>query len=189
MNEKTNNKILAEGKYLRLVRRDGWEFVERTTCSGIVAIVAATEEDELVLVEQYRPPLRRRVLELPAGLAGDSSGAEGENRAEAARRELLEETGYEAEEMRLLTEAPISPGATTEVVGFYLARPIRKVASGGGVDNERIAVHLVPLTSAVEWLEEKAKSGALVDSKIYTGLFFLDNLGRKGESSWTNESK
>lgn len=189
MNMNMNDEILAEGKYLRFVRREGWEFIERTTCSGVVAVVAVTSEDELLLVEQYRPPLRSQVLELPAGLSGDSDGAEGEDPAEAARRELLEETGYEAQEMRLLTEGPTSPGATTEVIGFYHAHPIRKVASGGGVDNEKITVHRVPLTSAVEWLEERAKSGVLVDLKIYTGLFFLLNPAGKEKSSWTSESK
>src|SRR5215217_1288754 len=87
---------IAEGKRVRLVRRGDWEFVTRKKSSGIVAIVAVTDDYKLVLVEQYRPPVAKSVIELPAGLAGDEAGHEQEDLLTAARRELLEETGYEA---------------------------------------------------------------------------------------------
>src|SRR5580704_13589060 len=89
-------RTLFEGKHIRMVARGDWEYAERKNVTGIVAIIAVTAEGKLLLVEQYRPPLGKTVIELPAGLAGDIAGQEGEAMVTAARRELLEETGYEA---------------------------------------------------------------------------------------------
>ena len=89
-------KTIAETKFLKLVERGTWSFVQRQSDVRIVAIVAVTNNDELVLVEQYRPPTDSRVIELPAGLAGDIQGQESESLQTAAGRELLEETGYTA---------------------------------------------------------------------------------------------
>ena len=72
--------------------RDGWEYVSRSRGRNVVGIVAVTADDELVLVEQFRPPVNNRVLELPAGLVADEDAEE--DPLNAARRELLEETGY-----------------------------------------------------------------------------------------------
>ena len=60
-------KVLKEGKYLRLVKVDGYEFVERTNCRGVVAIIAVTGDERLVLTEQFRLPVGRVVIDLPAG--------------------------------------------------------------------------------------------------------------------------
>ena len=88
------SETLGEGRFLRLVRRNGWEFVQRIGVDGVVAIVAVTGDRELVVVEQKRPAVGRTVLDLPAGLAGD---VDGEDSLEAAaRRELEEETGFVA---------------------------------------------------------------------------------------------
>src|SRR4051812_22417920 len=94
-----NVKTLCDGKHIRLVQKGKWEFVERKKVSGIVGIVAVTDDGKLILVEQFRPPVNKRVIEIPAGLAGDVAGREEESLETAARRELLEETGYEAREM------------------------------------------------------------------------------------------
>src|ERR1017187_9697315 len=89
----SDRRILAEGRHLRFVERNGWEFVERKNVTGIAILVALTDWGGVLLVEQHREPVGARVLELPAGLAGD----EGEESAEsAANRELVEETGYRA---------------------------------------------------------------------------------------------
>jgi ADP-ribose pyrophosphatase len=170
--ENNRKQIVAAGKYVRLVNCGGWEFVERTTSTGIVVLVAVTDERKLILVEQYRPPVDSRVVELPAGLAGDLPGEELEELATAARRELLEETGYEAQEMTYLTQGPPSAGLSTEIVTLFLARGLTKTDAGGGDDSEDIEVHEVALDAALDWLEEKAAAGALIDPKVYTGLFF-----------------
>src|SRR5512142_3214140 len=104
----SDRQTIAEGKYLRFVKRGRWEYVERTQVSGIVGVLAVTDDNKLILVEQYRPPLQNPVIELPAGLAGDTPGTAGEALAIAARRELLEETGYEASGMELLTNGVVS---------------------------------------------------------------------------------
>jgi ADP-ribose pyrophosphatase len=83
--------------------------------------VAIAEEAQIVLAEQYRPPVDARALDLPMGLSGDLDGAKGEDLQEAARRELLEETGYEAARLELLGEGPTSAGLTNEVLTFFRA--------------------------------------------------------------------
>ena len=172
MNPEVRTQVLAEGRFARLVRRNGWEWAERTNNTGVVAIVAITQEAQIVLAEQYRPPLDVRVLELPMGLSGDLDGAEGEHLHEAARRELLEETGYEASRLELLGEGPTSAGLTNEVLTFFLAHGCRRVARGGGDEMEDIEVHVVPLGQAHAWLERKRAAGVLVDPKIYAAMYF-----------------
>jgi len=99
-------QLLYSGKHVHFVKVGGWEFADRPHISGIVAIVALTSKGEALLVEQFRPPVGKSVIELPAGLSGDVAGSAKEELVEAARRELLEETGYEAGEMVFLTEGP-----------------------------------------------------------------------------------
>jgi ADP-ribose pyrophosphatase len=77
MNEEEATTICA-GRHLTLRSINGWEFVERNRVSGIVAVQAITEERKLLLVEQFRAPVNRRVIEIPAGLAGDIEGEEDE---------------------------------------------------------------------------------------------------------------
>jgi ADP-ribose pyrophosphatase len=134
--------------------------------------VAITPARQLVLVEQYRPPVDRPVIELPAGLAGDEDGKEGEPLEAAARRELLEETGYQADRLAPVLEAVSSAGLCDEVVTFFLAKDIRKVAPGGGHGGESIIVHEVPLADAARWLRERQAGGAAVDCRVYAALHF-----------------
>ena len=117
-----SSRVVAEGKFLRLVVADHWEWVERVNASGGAVIVAVTPDRHLVLVEQYRIPIGARLLELPAGLAGDTPDAAGEATIEAARRELLEETGYEASDWQMLIEGYSSAGLTNESYHLFLAR-------------------------------------------------------------------
>jgi ADP-ribose pyrophosphatase len=167
-------QVLAAGKFLRLVKRGRWEYADRHTCTGAVAIVALTDDRRLILVEQFRIPLMKNVIELPAGLVGDVPGDEHEDLAVAARRELLEETGYEAGEMRWLFAGPSSAGLTSELVDFFLAHRPTRVHDGGGDAHEDIVVHEVPLTDAADWLAARVAGGALVDPKVYAGLFFCE---------------
>ncbi len=163
--------LLAEAKYLRIVRRGTWEYAERNNISGIVAIVAVTAKRELVLIEQYRPPVNGRVIELPAGLVGDVSGQEGESFETAAERELLEETGYEAKELIRLFNGPPSAGMTSEDVTFFLATNVEEVADGGGDESEEITVHTLPLENVPKWLVAQIEAGRQVDLKVYVGLY------------------
>ena len=170
-------ETLHEGRFLTLVRRGKWEFVKRQGATGVVAIVAVTDDAKLLLVEQFRPPLWKQVIELPAGLAGDIVGEETELLATAAARELVEETGYAARDIRLLTEGPSSAGLTDEMITFFLMTGLTKVSDGGGDASENILVHEVPLTDLPDWLEERRHAGWALDPKIYVGLFWLQHLG------------
>lgn len=169
-----NPKItLHTSKFLALVKEGHWEYVDRTNATGAAIIVAVTEERKLLLVEQYRIPVHARTIELPAGIIGDEPGSSDEAHAEAARRELVEETGFEASHMVALTHGPSSGGLTSETVTLFQAANLRRVGAGGGVAHENITVHEVPLSTVHEWLEAQAKSGALVDPKVYAGLYFI----------------
>ena len=132
MSESEHDEILAETSHVRLVNRNGWNFVQRTRATGVVSIIGVTKNDEYVFVEQHRPALAQSVIEFPAGLAGDIAGAESESLEEAARRELLEETGYEAGSLRQVCEVVSSAGLTDETITMFLAFDLEKTGSGGG---------------------------------------------------------
>jgi ADP-ribose pyrophosphatase len=166
---------MAEGRFARLVAQDGWEWVERTNVAGAVVVVAVTADRRLILVQQYRIPMAGPVIEMPAGLAGDRAGSEREDLAEAARRELREETGYEAARWECLAQGPASAGLSNEVYTLFLAADARRVGPGGGDDAENIQVHLVPLDDVPRWLEERRRQGLLIDPQIYAGLFFAND--------------
>ncbi|MFT5129356.1 MAG: ADP-ribose pyrophosphatase [Rhodothermales bacterium] len=165
-----DTEIAWQGKFIRVLVKDGWECVERIRCTGVVVIVPITPDGELVLVEQFRPPVGRQVLELPAGLVGDEPEFDGESIADAARRELLEETGFDAVEMRHLFDAGTSAGLTGEIPGFYLATGLTRVGPGGGTPRENIEVHVIPLPEVESWLDDCRSAGKVIDAKIYAAL-------------------
>ncbi|MCH2546781.1 MAG: NUDIX hydrolase [Alphaproteobacteria bacterium] len=160
--------ILHETERLKLIEEDGWQYVQRKNASGIVIMVAVTSENALVLVEQYRTPVHARVLELPAGIAGDINASE--TLAVAANRELEEETGYYAHDATLLFEGSVSPGLASETLTFFYMNKLEKRGSGGGVDDENITVHHVPLAEAEAFFTQFRNNGGMVDCKVYTGL-------------------
>jgi ADP-ribose pyrophosphatase len=171
-NENLPESVLHEGRFLRYLRRGKWEFVQRPNVSGIVGIVAVTPEQKLILVEQFRIPVNAQVIELPAGLAGDTAGHENEPLENAAARELFEETGYEAGSFTRLTEGCVSAGVTDEIITLFRAGNLKKTGVGGGDENENIKIHEIPLKDVEAWLLERRKGGAVVDLKVYAGLYF-----------------
>jgi ADP-ribose pyrophosphatase len=175
-NAEPQRRLLAEGKYIRLVARGRWEWAERTNTSGAVVIVALTPDRRIVFIEEYRRPLDARVVELPAGLVGDEPGTDNENVVEAAKRELLEEAGCVSNNWQRLIEGPSSPGLTNERYTMYLALDAEKTGDGGGDDTEDIHVCLVPLSEAEAWLDDRRKHGLLVDPKVYAALYFASKI-------------
>ncbi|MEZ5464894.1 MAG: NUDIX hydrolase [Lysobacteraceae bacterium] len=163
---------LAEGEYLRLIRRAGWEYAERSNARCAVIIVAITPEDRLLLVEQFRVPINARAIEMPAGLVGDIDSDEPIE--DAAIRELEEETGWRAECVELLMQGPTSAGMSNEIIAFARASGLGRVGSGGGDDSEDIIVHEIPRDEVASWLCRKAAEGYAIDPKLYAGLYFVE---------------
>jgi len=166
-------QTLHTGRFLALIKEGRWEYAHRVNATGASIILAVTDDRKLLLVEQYRIPVHARTIELPAGIIGDEPGSGNEDHAEAARRELLEETGYRAGRIEALTTGPASSGVTSETVTLFRAADLTRVGAGGGVAHEDITVHEVPLAEVQEWLGKKTEAGILVDPKIYAGLYFL----------------
>jgi ADP-ribose pyrophosphatase len=163
------SKVRAfSGRFLDVMWERGAEYTTRPRARGVVLVVPVTADGRLVLLEQYRVPLGGRVIEFPAGVVGDEDDAE--TFEAAARRELLEESGYAARTLEFLLRGPSSPGSSTEVVDFYLARDVTRAHEGGGIGHEEIVVHAVPLAEADAWLRDRAAGGTLVDPRVYLGL-------------------
>lgn len=170
---KEEKKILFEGKYIRLISHNTWEYAERINCRGIVFIIAVTEDRRLVLCEQYRVPLARAIIEIPAGLVGDHGGMAEESCEDAAKRELFEETGYAASRVDFIMEGPGASGSSSAVLKFYRASGLKKEGKGGGDEMENIIVHEVPVDQADEWLMAMEKKGKMIDPKVFTALYLI----------------
>lgn len=179
MKRMAKRKILFDGKHSRFVSLGGWEYIERKNSSGVVCIVAVTNRRRLILVEQFRKPLGKRVIELPAGLAGDSAQFANEPLVEAARRELLEETGYTAATCQNLGTYASSAGLTNEVVTFFSATGLKRTGTGGGDESEDITVHEVKLSELDRWLAKASDDKRIVDARVYTGLYLFNALAAK----------
>ena len=171
----TETVTLCNGTWLRLKRRGRWEYAERTNPGGGVMIIAVTDADCVLFVEQYRPALECMTIEMPAGLVGDSLDHSAESATDAAGRELVEETGYAAATIDFIMEGPSSAGMSNEILAFVRARKLTRVESGGGDETEDITVHEVPRKDAARWLVRKMTDGYSVDPKMFAGLFFLEH--------------
>ena len=165
-------KTMCEGKYLRLVKSGHWEYAERCNASSAVIIIAVTPDDKLVFVEQFRVPMNANTIEMPAGLVGDTDA--NDTLEDAARRELLEETGWLAAEVKVLMIGPTSSGLSNEQIAFVRARGLTRVHAGGGDDSENITVHEVPVADAPRWLSAKMAEGYAMDAKLWAGLWLID---------------
>ena len=162
-----------EGRFIAARKRGKWEYVSRTR--GIsAAVILAIDEGEVILVEQYRVPLGRNCLELPAGLIGDES--EGEAVEAAAIRELEEETGYRAARMTELGYFYSSPGMVSEGFTLLRAEGLERTGEGGGVEGEDIQVHRVKLAEVPTFIAAKRAQGCAIDVRLLL-LLASDLLG------------
>lgn len=160
-----DEEIVWQGRFITARTRGRWEYVSRARDIRAAAIIAIDRGD-VILVEQYRVPLGRICLELPAGLIGDDAGAEGESTEDAAMRELEEETGYRAARMENLGEFHSSPGMVSESFTLLRAHGLTKVGPGGGTEGENITVHRVPLPHLPQFVAQWRASGHAVDVRL-----------------------
>jgi ADP-ribose pyrophosphatase len=160
-----NIEVMWEGRFITAKREGKWEYVSRSR--GIkAAVILAIDAGHVLLVEQYRVPLGKNCIELPAGLVGDHDDNADEDSAIAAIRELEEETGYRAEIMENCGEYYSSPGMVSESFSLFKASGLTKVSEGGGVDGEDITVHRVALSELSNFIEIKRQEGAGIDVKL-----------------------
>ena len=119
----------------------------------------------MLLEKQYRHAANRFLYELPAGRID-----EGENEVKAAKRELLEETGYSARSWKRVLHFWASPGFVAEAMSVYLARGL-KAGTALPEDDEVIEIDLVPLRQAVKMV----MNGTIQDGKTIAGILWLQH--------------
>jgi ADP-ribose pyrophosphatase len=178
----SDDELLCAGEHLHFVRRGTWEFVRQKQNKHGVMVIALTDDDNLVLVEQDRPPVGGRTIELP-------SGSIDKTLREAAEQEMLEETRYRFKDLTVLAHGPTSPGMTSDTNEVCIVRGLsqsdpnirkesrdhgsrRYMVEGTEYENT-ITVWEVPLDRIMEWLHDDQRRPAVVDLRVYAGLFFL----------------
>jgi ADP-ribose pyrophosphatase len=170
-------EIRWQGRFVIAKQRGRWEYASRARNIRAAAILAV-EDGHVLLVAQYRVPLGRICLEIPAGLIGDEGGSQGEGAEDAARRELEEETGYRADRMENLGEFHSSPGMVSESFTLLRAHGLSKVGEGGGVDGEDIVTYRVALNDLPDFVADWREAGHAVDVRLAILLAgFLLNAG------------
>ncbi len=131
---------------------------------GAVAMVPLLDNGDVLLLRQFRYPLRRDFFEIPAGKIDSGEALEA-----CGRRELLEETGYRAERWRLLTTIHPCIGYSDEMIAIYLAQDL--ILEGHQRDaDEFLELCPLPLAEALNWVRD----GRISDSKTMTGLFWAE---------------
>lgn len=156
-------EIMWHGRFIVAKQEGKWEYVSRARNIN-AAVIVAIDDGHVLLVEQYRHPLKAPCLELPAGLVGDDE--EGEPVEIAAARELEEETGYHAEKIELIGRFASSPGMVSETFDLVRATGLARVGEGGGVEDEHIIVHRVPLAEVTQFVAAKRNQGFVIDAKM-----------------------
>ncbi|QKT07167.1 NUDIX hydrolase [Gordonia sp. X0973] len=152
---------------------------------GAVAVVALDAEDRVVLIEQYRHPVGRRLWELPAGLLD----APGESPLDAAARELAEETDLSADRWDVLVDLVVSPGFTDEALRVYLARDLQILPSADRFDEEE---DLVWSRVALDEAVDMALRGEIVNATAVAGILAAARVVESGgtpravDAPWTD---
>ena len=169
---RVSSKLVYDGKLLK-VRSDSVRLPDGATAErefiehpGAVAVIALTDAGELVMERQYRYPLGRDMIEIPAGKIDP-----GEDPLATARRELMEETGYTAAQWRHMATIHIAIAYSNERIEIYLAKGLRQ-ESAKLDDEEFLEVFTLPLATALAWV----RGGKITDSKTVSGLFWAEKV-------------
>lgn len=131
---------------------------------GGVAVIAYKDKETILLVEQFRKPIEKNILELPAGKL-----EKGEDIELCGIRELEEETGYKAKEFKYLGKIVSSPGFCDEYIYIYKADDLYKGEDNLGDEDEFISVKEMK----VDKVKEMIKSGEIIDAKTISAFMFL----------------
>jgi ADP-ribose pyrophosphatase len=174
-----SSELVFEGRVIS-VRKDVVTMPGDTTSQrdvvvhpGAVGVVALDDSGRVLLVNQYRHPVRRRLDELPAGLLD----VDGEASLVAAQRELVEEAGLAARTWHVLVDALTSPGMTDEAIRLYLARDVREVERDVQEHEEaEMTTAWVPLEDAVR----RVLSGEMENAMACLGVLAADRAVRDG---------
>jgi len=135
-----------------------------------VTILPILDDGRIVIEKQYRPAVRRNIYELPAG-----HGEKGEDPKQSAIRELEEETGYLAGDLRLLFVAYLAPGSSTELMYFYVARKLKKTKANREQD-EFISQSAISFGKALRMI----KDNTITDTKTIACLLYYKEFAQKG---------
>ncbi|MBZ9572220.1 NUDIX hydrolase [Patescibacteria group bacterium] len=171
-----NKKEVYKGKYIKVIkkqyltksgRKGAWEYIKKKIYKRIVMIFALTKKKEVILERIFRVPVNSWVIELPAGLTDKRQ----ESEKEAAKRELLEETGFRAKKLIPIFSVPINPASIADEVIFFFAPDVEFVGKKESKETaeEEIEVIKVPLKKLVNFLMKPPKN-TKVDIKILSLL-------------------
>lgn len=170
LNEKIiNSEILFEGSFLKMDRLtvilpDGKEATRDVVRHpGAVAVVAMVDDENIIVVEQFRAALNKTLIEIPAGKL-----EKGEDPLECAKRELEEETGFIPGEIEYLGKIATGPGFTDEIIYIYKASDLVKGTKGGDED-EFIDIKTISL----ENLKKMIRDGEIIDAKTISSIAYL----------------
>ncbi len=175
------DEIVFEGQYMRAIKRHFigrtgklcyWETMERKTYGRIVGVIGVTQKEEIVLVKSYRVPLKSYVLELCAGLIDHKK----EREEKAARREFLEETGYQAKKIERLVSGPFDTGRAGDEMVIFLATNIVKTKNQSLEEAEDIEVVKIPFKKAYQTLTNPPRN-LKIDIKLFGVLYLLRQRG------------
>lgn len=130
--------------------------------AGAVAILPVGEDGTIYLIDQFRYPAKKSILEIPAGAL-----EKGEDRDSCAARELTEETGFRAKKMERIASFYLAPGYSNEVITLYRATELERAETNLD-ENEIIELRPVSLDESIEMIEE----GRIEDSKTMLALLY-----------------
>jgi len=161
-------KIIFKSKMMTVEKEDfkaeGIKFsIERIKGPDAVVISAFLNKNTILLERIYRPVIKKYIYELPAGKVDEKEG-----RKHAAERELREETGYIAGNMKFLSSGYVSPGTNIQMYHFYKATKLVKSHQQLS-KSEIIKVRTIKLTDALKMI----KSGRIIDAKTIAGILFI----------------